>query len=134
AVPYDNPLTNGGIGLLGTRPSEEAMEACDTLLMVGTSFPYTAYLPEKANVVQIEVDPVRAGARIATQVPLVGDAATTLRALLPLLDHKTDRTFLEHAQQEMAEWREEMAALEAPEREPIQPQYLMRVVDRAAAD
>ena len=133
-VPDDHPLTTGGLGLLGTRASEEAVEGCDALFMVGTNFPYTAYLPEAAKVVQIEVDPTRAGARIATDVPLVGDAAATLRALLPLLHRKADRGFLEQAQAAMAEWREDMAALESPDREPIQPQYLMRVVDRAAAD
>src|SRR4051812_46423825 len=134
AVPDDHPLTTGGLGLLGTRPSLDAVEACDALLMVGTNFPYTAYLPESAQVVQIELDPIRAGARIATDVPLVGDAAATLRALLPMLERKTDRRFLERAQAAMVEWRENMAALEDPERDPIQPQYLMRVVDRHAAD
>jgi pyruvate dehydrogenase (quinone) len=133
-VPDDHPLTTGGLGLLGTRPSEEAMEDCDVLFMVGTNFPYTAYLPEKARVVQIEADPTRAGGRIATEVPLVGDAAETLNALVPLLRRKEDRRFLEKAQRGMAEWREGMAALENPQREPIQPQYLMRVIDRLAAD
>jgi pyruvate dehydrogenase (quinone) len=134
AVPDDHPLTTGGLGLLGTRPSEEAVEGCDVLFMVGTNFPYTAYLPEKARVVQIEADPIRAGARIATEVPLVGDAGETLRALVPLLRRKEDRRFLEEAQRGMREWREDLAALENPEREPIQPQYLMRVIDRLAAD
>src|SRR5438067_5607267 len=134
AVPDDHPLTTGGIGLLGTRPSEETIEGCDTLLMVGTNFPYTAYLPEKARVVQIEVDPVRAGARIPTEVPLVGDAAATLRALVPLLAPKQDRRFLEAAQKGMADWRENLAALESAEREPIEPQYLARLLDRLAAD
>jgi pyruvate dehydrogenase (quinone) len=134
AVPDDHPLTTGGIGLLGTRPSEEAMDRCDALLMVGTNYPYTAFLPQKANVVQIEVEPVRAGARIPTQVPLVGDAAGTLTALLPLLHRKSDRRFLEQAQAGMADWRDDLAALENPEREPIQPQYLARVIDRLAAD
>jgi pyruvate dehydrogenase (quinone)/pyruvate oxidase len=134
AVPDDHPLTTGGLGLLGTRPSEEAIEKCDALLMVGTNYPYTAFLPEKARVVQIEIDPVRAGARIATEVPLVGDAGATLRDLLPLLRRKEDRGFLENAQTDMAAWRQEMMALENAEREPIQPQYLMRVIDRLAAD
>jgi pyruvate dehydrogenase (quinone)/pyruvate oxidase len=132
-VADDHPLTTGGLGLLGTRPSEDAMDGCDALLMVGTNYPYTAFLPEKARVVQIEVDPIRAGARIATDVPLVGEAADTLRALLPRLERKTDRRFLEDTQQGMAKWRQDMAALESPERDPIQPQYLMRVVDRLAA-
>lgn len=133
-VADDHPLTTGGLGLLGTRPSEDAMDACDALLMVGTNYPYTAFLPEKARVVQIEVDPTRAGARIATEVPLVGDSADTLRALLPLLEPKADRRFLEDSHQAMAKWRQDMAALENPERDPIQPQYLMRVVDRHASD
>lgn len=130
----DHPLTTGGLGLLGTLPSEQAMEACDALLMVGTNYPYTAFLPEKARVVQIEVDPTRAGARIATDVPLVGEATGTLRALLPLLERKADRGFLEAAQQSMVAWREDIAALESPDRDPIQPQYLMRVIDRLASD
>ncbi|WP_214370301.1 thiamine pyrophosphate-binding protein [Pseudonocardia sp. H11422] len=133
-VPDSHPLVTGGLGLLGTRPSEQAVEECNGLFMVGTNFPYTAYLPEKARVVQIEADPTRAGARIATEVPLVGDAAHTLRALTPLLHHKAGRSFLAEAQQRMREWRKDMAALENPEREPIRPQYLMRVIDRLAAD
>jgi pyruvate dehydrogenase (quinone) len=133
-VPDDHPLTTGGIGLLGTRPSEDAMDGCDALLMVGTNFPYTAFLPTTAKVVQIEVDPIRAGARIPTDVPLVGDAAGTLRALLPLLARTSERGFLHDAQQGMREWRAGMAALERPDRDPIQPQYLARVVDRLATD
>jgi pyruvate dehydrogenase (quinone)/pyruvate oxidase len=132
-VADDHPLTTGGLGLLGTRPSEEAMDGCDALLMVGTNYPYTAFLPEKARVVQIEVDPTRAGARVPTDVPLVGDSRHTLRALLPLLTRKLHRTFLQAAQQSMTEWRDHMAALESPDRDPIQPQYLARVIDRLAA-
>ncbi len=136
AVPDDHPLTTGGIGLLGTRPSEEAMEQADTLFMVGTNFPYTKHLPEpgKVRVVQIEADPIRAGNRIPTEVPLVGDSAETLAALLPLLSRRDDRGFLEQAQAGMADWREKMAALEDPNRDPIQPQYLMRMIDRYASN
>jgi pyruvate dehydrogenase (quinone) len=136
AVPDDHPLTTGGLGLLGTKPSEAAVHECDTLLMVGTNFPYTAHLPEpgQARTVQIDNDPVRAGNRMPTEVPLVGDAAETLRALLPLLEGKADRRFLEQAQEAMAAWREDMEALESPDRAPIQPQYLMAVVDRLAGD
>jgi pyruvate dehydrogenase (quinone) len=132
-VPDDHPLSIGGLGLLGTRPSEEAMEDCDTLLMVGTNFPYTEYLPEKARVVQIELDPTRVGNRVPVEVPLVGDAGRTLAALRGHLDRKEDRRFLERAQERMASWREDMAALESPDREPIQPQYLMRTIDLHAA-
>ena len=136
AVPDDHPLTTGGLGLLGTKPSEAAVHECDTLLMVGTNFPYTAHLPEpgQARTVQIDNDPVRAGNRMPTEVPLVGDAAETLRALLPLLERKADRGFLGQAQEAMAAWREDMEALESPDRDPVQPQYLMAVVDRLAGD
>jgi pyruvate dehydrogenase (quinone)/pyruvate oxidase len=134
-VPDDHPLTTGGIGLLGTRPSEEVMEQARTLLMVGTNFPYTKHLPgpDQVRTVQVEVDPVRAGNRMPTEAPLVGDAAETLAALLPLLEAKSDRDLLERAQRGMAKWREDLAALEDPDRDPIQPQYLMRVIDRHAA-
>ncbi len=135
-VPDDHPLTIGGIGLLGTAPSMDAMEGCDTLFMIGTNFPYTKYLPESgaAKVVQIEADPIRAGNRIATDVPMVGDAKETLGALLPLVPRKSDRAFLESAQEAMAEWRDKMAALESIDGDPIQPQRLMAVIDRLAAD
>jgi pyruvate dehydrogenase (quinone) len=133
-VADDHPLTTGGLGLLGTRASEMVMDHCDALLMVGTNYPYTAFLPEKARVVQIELEPLRAGARIATDVPLVGDATETLRALLPLLEPRNERTFLDEAQAAMAEWRKDVTALEDAERDPIQPQYLMRVVDRHATE
>jgi pyruvate dehydrogenase (quinone)/pyruvate oxidase len=134
-VPDDHPLTTGGIGLLGTKPSEDAMEDADTLLMVGTNFPYTKHLPPpgKAKVVQIDHDPTTIGNRIPTEVPLVGDAKATLEALVPLLTPNPDRSFLEQAQKGMADWREEMHALEDPHRDPIQPQYLMRVIDRLAS-
>jgi pyruvate dehydrogenase (quinone) len=134
AIPDDHPLATGGLGLLGTRPSVEAMDECDTLLMVGTNFPYTTYLPEKARVVQIELEPMRVGNRCPVEVPLVGDARETLRALLPMLDRAGDRGFLESAQRAMAEWRKSLEALEDPGREPIQPQYLARLVDRHASE
>ena len=136
AVPDDHPLTTGGVGLLGTRPSEEAMESCRTLLMVGTNFPYTKHLPppDQCRVVQIDVDAALVGSRIPTEVPLVGDAAATLRALIPKLTRHSDRAFLEGAQAGMAEWRDKMAGLEDAGRDPIAPQYLMGVIDRLASD
>ena len=135
-VPDNHPLTTGGIGLLGTRPSEDALEGCDTLLMAGTNFPYTKYLPAsgQARVVQVEQDPVRAGNRIATEVPLVGDAKETLAALLPLIRTNEDRSFLTTAQASMVKWRSRMMALESADTDPIQPQRLMKAVDNAAAD
>jgi pyruvate dehydrogenase (quinone) len=132
AVPDDHPLNVGGLGLLGTSPAEDAMDDCDTVFMVGTNFPYTAYLPVGRKAVQIELEPVRMGSRIPVQAPLVGDARDTLRVLIPHLDRKDDRRFLEKAQKAMAEWKEEMDALADPGREPIQPQYLMSVIDHLA--
>jgi pyruvate dehydrogenase (quinone)/pyruvate oxidase len=134
AIPDDHALATGGLGLLGTKPSVEAMDDCDTLLMVGTNFPYTTYLPEKARVVQIELEPMRVGNRIPVEAPLVGASRETLRALLPMLRRRDDRSFLERAQKGMADWRDELAALETSDREPIQPQYLARLVDRHASD
>ncbi|MEV6862767.1 thiamine pyrophosphate-dependent enzyme [Streptosporangium subroseum] len=135
-IPDDSPYAVGGIGLLGTRPGEELAEDCDTLLMVGTNFPYTKHLPEpgKTRVVQIEADPTRAGVRMPTHVPMIGDAREGLAALLPLLVHKEDRAHLEKYRKAMDHWREDMAALESPRRHPIAPQYLMSCIDRAAAD
>jgi pyruvate dehydrogenase (quinone) len=135
AIPDDDPHSLGGLGLLGTAPAQEAMEGCDTVFMVGTNFPYTKYLPEsgKVKVVQIEVDPARAGNRIATDVPLVGEAKETLEALAPMLDEHGDRSFLEDSQKAMEKWRQRMHALEEIDVDPIQPQRLMAVLDRLAA-
>jgi pyruvate dehydrogenase (quinone)/pyruvate oxidase len=135
-VPDRDPLVLGGIGLLGTAPAEAAIEQCDTLFMVGTNFPYTKHLPEpgQAKVVQIEADPIRAGNRIATDVPLVGDAKKTLAALSPLLEQRSDRSFLQGAQKEMGDWWKKMEAIESITHDPIQPQHLMRVIDKIASD
>ncbi|MBX6355208.1 MAG: pyruvate oxidase [Micromonosporaceae bacterium] len=134
-VPDDHPLTTGGLGLLGTKPSEELMEECDTLLMVGTSFPYTKHLPKpgQARVVQIDIDPTRAGLRLPTEAPVAADAKLALRDLLPLL-RAGDRSFLQQYQSKMERWRSDMAALEDSRRDPIAPQYLMSCVDDFAAD
>ena len=133
-LPDDLPLSTGGLGLLGTRPSEDAMDDCDTVFLIGTNFPYTRFLPEQAKAVQIELDPTRVGNRMPVQVPLVGDAKETLRELIPLLRRKDDSSFLEKAQEEKRKWDQDMAALADPERSPIMPQYLMSVIDRLASD
>ena len=133
-MPDDSPYTTGGIGLLGTRPSEELMEEIDTLFMVGTNFPYTKHLPVKARVAQIEADPARAWARVATEVPVVGDAREGLRGLLPLLKRRSDTSFLDKYAKQMDAWRKNMASLENASRDPIASQYLMSVVNAAAAD
>ncbi|MFB9248922.1 thiamine pyrophosphate-dependent enzyme [Sphaerisporangium melleum] len=134
-VPDDHPLTTGGLGLLGTRPSEELMEECDTLLMVGTSFPYSTYLPApgRARVVQIDVDPSLVGMRRPTEAPVAADARLALRELLPMLEPAADRSFLARYQRKMDAWRADMKALQDPSRDPIAPQYLMGCVDETAS-
>jgi pyruvate dehydrogenase (quinone)/pyruvate oxidase len=135
-VPDDSPYVTGGIGLLGTAPSAELVDEADALLMLGTNFPYTRHLPEpgQAKVVQVELDPTRAGSRLPTDVPLVGDVGATLEALLPRLRRRSDRSHLQRYQDKMRDWTASMAALESPTREPIAPQYLAHQIDRVAAD
>jgi pyruvate dehydrogenase (quinone)/pyruvate oxidase len=135
-IPDDSPYAVGGIGLLGTRPGEELIEDCDTLLMVGTNFPYTKHLPEpgKVRVVQLEADPVRAGMRLPTEVPMIGDSALGLRELLSLLTRKDDRSHLAKYQEKMADWRARMTDLQDAGRDPIAPQYPVGVIDELAAD
>ncbi len=105
-VPDDSPYTTGGIGLLGTAPSQTALEDCDTLLIVGSTFPYIEFYPKpgQARCVQIDVDPQRIGLRYPTEVGLVGDSRKTLDFLIPLLRRNGNRAFLQQAQAGMAEW------------------------------
>jgi pyruvate dehydrogenase (quinone)/pyruvate oxidase len=126
AVPDDSPYTTGSVGLLGTRPSQEALEECDTLLMVGTSFPYLEYYPKpgQARGVQIELDPMRIGLRYPVEVGLVGDSRRTLRALMPLLTPWRDRAFLERARQGMKDWNALMQERAARNDTPMKPQRL----------
>ena len=128
AVPDDSPYTTGTIGLLGTRPSQTALEDCDTLLMAGTSFPYIEFLPKpgQARAVQIDLDPIRIGLRYPVELGLVGDARLTLAGLLPLLEGRNDREFLEEAQKGMASWRALMDEQASRRDSPMKPQVLAR--------
>src|SRR5919108_179402 len=125
AVPDDSPYTTGGVGLLGTRPSQEALEECDTLLMVGTSFPYIEYYPKpgQARAVQIELDPMRIGLRYPVEVGLVGDSRCTLQALLPLLN-QNGKGFLKEAQEGMKEWWKLMEERGTRQDKPMKPQVV----------
>ena len=135
-LPDDSPYSVGGAGLLGTRPSQDALESCDTLLIVGSSFPYVEYYPKRgqAQVVQIDADARRIGLRMTPDVALVGDAAQVLRALLPKLEPHADASFLEHAQAGMAEWREELESQATRGDTPMKPQVVLRELDRLAPD
>ncbi|MBV9144778.1 MAG: pyruvate oxidase, partial [Acidobacteria bacterium] len=125
-VPDDSPYTTGGIGLLGTRPSQEAMENCDTMLIVGTTFPYIEFYPKpgSARAVQIELDPKRIGLRYPIEVGLIGDSAKTLAELNKLLKRKSDRGFLEKAQKGMREWNKLMQTRASVKDKPMRPQVI----------
>jgi pyruvate dehydrogenase (quinone) len=126
AVPDDSPYTTGTIGLLGTKPSQEAMEDCDTLLIVGSAFPYIEFLPkpDQAKGVQIDFDPKQIGLRFPVEVGLVGDSRQTLQALVPLLKPKSDKRFLQQAQAGMKDWWELMEKRATRRDKPMKPQVV----------
>jgi pyruvate dehydrogenase (quinone) len=123
-VPDDVPYVTGSIGLLGTRPSSELMAKCDTLLMVGSSFPYSEFLPEEgsAHGVQIDIDASMIGIRYPMDVHLVGDSRETLRALLPRLERKTDRAWQESIVEQVEEWWEVVEDRAMEDADPMNPQ------------
>ena len=124
ALPDDLPFVTGSIGLLGTRPSWELMTGCDTLLMVGTSFPYSGFLPEegRARAVQIDIDGRMLGLRYPTEINLVGDSAETLRALIPRLERKQDRSWRDRIEEGVAEWWDVIEQRAMNDADPINPQ------------
>jgi pyruvate dehydrogenase (quinone)/pyruvate oxidase len=126
AVPDDSPYTTGSIGLLGTKPSQDALEECDTLFMIGTSFPYIEFLPKpgQARGVQIDNNPVRIGLRYPVEVGLVGDSKLTLQKLLPLLLRKEHRSFLRKAQEGMKAWWKLMEERGTRDDKPMKPQVV----------
>ncbi|WP_030167892.1 thiamine pyrophosphate-requiring protein [Spirillospora albida] len=125
-LPDDLPYVTGAIGLLGTRPSYELMRDCDTLLIVGSNFPYTQFLPEfgSARAVQIDIDGRLVGMRYPTEVNLVGDAASTLRSLIPRLRRKDDRSWRETIEGNVAEWWDTVERQARVEADPINPMLL----------
>ena len=125
------PYVTGSIGLLGTRPSYELMRDCDTLLVVGSSFPYSQFLPEfdQARAVQIDVDAKMVGLRYPFEVNLVGDARETLLRLLPLLETKDDRSWRESVETNTARWWQVMQRRAAVEADPINPEYVVHALD-----
>jgi pyruvate dehydrogenase (quinone) len=136
AVPDDVAYCTGSIGLLGTRPSWDMMKGCDTLLLVGTGFPYAEFLPEegKARAVQIDLDARMLGARYPLEVGLVGDAAETLRALIPLLEQTHDDGWRQEIESGVADWRELMEARASESANPINPQLLFTELSKVLPD
>jgi len=126
ALSDELPYVTGAIGLLGTRPSYEMMMGCDTLLTVGSNFPYTQFMPklDQARGVQIDIDPGLIGMRYPNEVNLVGDAGATLRALIPLLGRKTNRKWREGIESDVARWWETMAMQAGVDAEPVNPMRL----------
>src|SRR5581483_10154818 len=120
------PYCTGSIGLLGTKPSWTLMNECDTLLMVGSSFPYSEFLPEpgQARGVQIDLDGRMLNIRYPMELGLVGDAKATLQELIPLVQHKTDRRFREMLEQEIADWWKLVEERALQDAYPINPQRL----------
>lgn len=125
-VPDDDPHTTGGIGLLGTAPSQVALEECDTLFMVGTSFPYLEFLPKhgQARGVQIDLDPARIALRYPVEVGLAGDSKRCLEKLLPMLKYNQERSFLNKAQNGMKDWWKMMEERGTRKDTPMKPQVV----------
>ena len=124
ALPDDLPFVTGAIGLLGTKPSWVLMNECDTLLMVGSSFPYSEFLPDegKARGVQIDIDGRMLSIRYPMEVNLTGDSKETLRALIPLLKRKSDRTWREKLEKEIVEWWKLMEERAMTDAKPLNPE------------
>lgn len=133
-IPDNNPYSIGGLGLLGTEPASDAMAEADTLLMIGTSFPYMEYLPKPGNArgVQIDLFPEKIGLRYPVEVGLVGDAKRTLDKLLPLLHQKDDK-FLKSKQESMKKWNGLMHSSD-PLAKPIKPQLIAAAVSEELED
>ncbi|MFF9644968.1 thiamine pyrophosphate-requiring protein [Kitasatospora aureofaciens] len=135
-LPDTLPYVTGSIGLLGTRPSYELMRDCDTLLTIGSSFPYSQFLPEfgQARAVQIDLDPFMVGMRYPYEVNLVGDAARTLDRLLPLLVRKEDRDWYRTICDNTERWWEVMERRAEVEADPINPEYAIHALDHLLPD
>jgi pyruvate dehydrogenase (quinone) len=126
-LPDDLPFVTGCIGLLGTRPSSDLMAGCDTLLMVGTGFPWSEFLPKTgaARAVQIDIDPAMLSLRYPCEVNLHGDAAETLRLLLPMLERKSDRRWRQTIEGWMRDWRQTLEARAMTKAHPVNPQRVV---------
>ncbi len=135
-VPDDSEFTTGGIGLLGTAPSQDALAECNALIIAGSGFPYMEFYPKpgQAKGVQIDIDPSRIGLRYPVDVGLVGDCRTVLRALLPLLNHKRHRSFLHDAQHAMKDWRGLMEKRGTRTDMPMKPQVVTYELNKLLDD
>jgi pyruvate oxidase len=133
-IPDEHPLCLGGLGLIGTKPAYQAMREAEVLLMVGTSYPFTGFLPEKAKTIQIDLVPEQIGKRYPVDVGLAADAAETLKLLLAMVQPATARDFLIESQNEMKRWWEEQDRQETQTGLPIKPQAVIRALQKVAAN
>ncbi|CAN5815366.1 thiamine pyrophosphate-binding protein [soil metagenome] len=135
-IPDDSPYTTGGIGLLGTLPSDKAIEGCDTLFLIGSSMPYLEWYPKpgQARAVQIDIEPSRIGLRYPVEVGLPGDAKATLTELIPLLKRNDDRSFFKDVMSHRESWDERMSAYEVMEDTPVKPQVVAKAVSDLLQD
>ncbi len=136
ACPDDSPFTTGGLGLLGTAPSVDVMNGCDTLVILGSSFPYIEFYPKpgRAKGVQVDLDAERIGLRHPVEIGLVGDCRDVLRALLPLVERKSDRSFLKEAQGRVQQWNEVMRVRGTRADKPLKPQVVAYQANRFIQD
>ncbi|MGB1111218.1 MAG: thiamine pyrophosphate-dependent enzyme, partial [Gammaproteobacteria bacterium] len=130
----DHPLCAGGIGLLGGKPAVHAFNECDSLLMVGTDFPYQDFYPDRAKVIQIDIDARQIGKRHAVDVGVVGNAKAVLGGFLAQLRERQDDTFLRDVQSQMTDWLNEQSKAETATDSPIKPQRLLHAIGEAAPD
>ncbi len=124
AVPDDLPFVTGSIGLLGTKPSYELMTGCDTFLMIGSGFPYSEWLPEEgqARGVQIDINPRMLSLRYPMEVALTGEAVATLQKLIPMIERKSDRSWREKVEKNVADWWQTLEKQAMQPASPINPQ------------
>ncbi|MFF6947572.1 thiamine pyrophosphate-requiring protein [Streptomyces iakyrus] len=130
------PYVTGSIGLLGTRPSYELMRDCDTLLTIGSSFPYSQFLPEfdQARGIQIDIDPHMVGMRYPYEVNLVGDAKATLERLIPLIEEGRGREWYDTVCDNVTRWRDVMERRAGLDADPVNPEYVARALDPLLPD
>lgn len=133
-IPDKHPYSLGGLGLIGTKAAYEGMQETDTLIMIGTSFPFTGFLPKEAKTIQIDVDPSQIGKRSPVDVGLAGEAGITLGWLTENIERKEDRTFLEKCQERMENWWNRLDRQEENDSMPIKPQRVINALQMVAKD
>ncbi|MEH7585622.1 pyruvate oxidase [Priestia megaterium] len=134
AIPDEHPYCLGGLGLIGTKPAYEAMQEADTLIMIGTSYPFTGFLPDHAKTIHIDIDPAQIGKRYPVDAGLAGEAKATVQWFLENVGRSEHRQFLEQSQERMKKWWNQLDIQEAKESVPIKPQRVIRALQHVVDD